>query len=247
MKLKNKNTNGNKNKLTFLASIICVSAFLTGCNDDEKSIEVDEKSSDVAVKTTEKPVIKPETNANRVASDIAQKVHEAKEDLKSFDAKNIAKEVGLTSNEKSKEIVISDIYVVDGDTVYGVDKAGKKLKVRMTGIDAPESSQPMGEESKEALKQCLGMNENALLVVQLDNASDKYGRTLAKVESGGINCNQQQIEKGMAWFYEGFSDKLADGDKDMYKQAQDYAKENTMGIWAMDLQKPWEYRQENMH
>ena len=34
--------------------------------------------------------------------------------------------------------------VVDGDTVHVVNKAGKKFKVRLTGIDAPEQNQPYG-------------------------------------------------------------------------------------------------------
>ena len=35
--------------------------------------------------------------------------------------------------------------VVDGDTVHVVRmKAGKKFKVRLTGIDAPEKNQPYG-------------------------------------------------------------------------------------------------------
>ena len=31
--------------------------------------------------------------------------------------------------------------VVDGDTVHVEDEAGKKFKVRLTGIDAPEKNQ----------------------------------------------------------------------------------------------------------
>ncbi|MBT6603382.1 MAG: hypothetical protein HOB31_05195, partial [Nitrosomonadales bacterium] len=31
--------------------------------------------------------------------------------------------------------------VVDGDTVYVVDKSGNEFKVRLTGIDAPEKNQ----------------------------------------------------------------------------------------------------------
>ena len=239
------NASGNKRRLKLLASVMCMSVFTVGCIEEKPVVESNDtvnKTTDVISKPVEKVVIKTETNANIVANEISKKVSQAKEDLKSFDIEMATKETGING---STEIIISDIYVVDGDTIHGVDQDGKKLKVRMTGIDAPESSQPMGEESAEALRQCVGMNDNAVLMVQLNNATDKYGRTLAKVESAGINCNQQQIEKGMAWFYEDYSDKLASEDKGIYKQAQDYAQENIIGIWARELQKPWDYRKEN--
>ena len=242
------NTSGNKRRLKLLASAMCISVFTVGCIEEKPVVESNDtvnKTTDVISKPAEEMVIKTEKNVDNVANEISKKVSQAKEDLKSFDIEVATKKTEETGINSSTEIIISDIYVVDGDTIHGVDQDGKKLKVRMTGIDAPESRQPMGEESAEALRQCVGMNDNAVLVVQLNNATDKYGRTLAKVESAGINCNQQQIEKGMAWFYEDYSDKLASGDKGIYKQAQDYAQENIIGIWARDLQKPWDYRKEN--
>lgn len=237
-----KKGSSNKHRLTLLASIMSIGLLGTGCKEDNIAVENTNNASTETIKTFEESPVRTEKNIDIVANNISQKVNKAKEVFEEKEVKNSITEI---NNNESMEIVISDIYVVDGDTIYGLDETGKKIKVRLTGIDAPESSQPMGMESSNSLRDCVSYNDNALLTVQLNNSSDKYGRTLAKVQSAEIDCNQQQIEKGMAWFYEDFSDKLASGDKAIYKKSQDYAQENKLGIWSMDLQKPWEYRQEN--
>lgn len=242
MNLKFKNTSSNNRRLTLLASVICISVIGQGCKEENLTVDSTKNVDTENVIPAQEVPIKKDKNVDIIANDISKKVSEVKESLEDIKAENYALN---TANNESMKVNISQIYVVDGDTIYGIDEAGKKIKVRMTGIDAPESSQPMGAESTESLRDCVGYNENAILTVQLNNASDKYGRTLAKVESGEMDCNQQQIEKGMAWFYEDFSDKLASGDKALYSNAQDYAQQNQMGIWAMDLQKPWEYRKQN--
>ena len=55
--------------------------------------------------------------------------------------------------------------VVDGDTVYVVDEAGKKFKVRLTGIDAPEQNQPYGLASTYHLSELL-LNKLVLLKIK---------------------------------------------------------------------------------
>ena len=45
--------------------------------------------------------------------------------------------------------------VVDGDTVHVEDEAGKKFKVRLTGIDAPEKNQSYGLASTYHLRELL--------------------------------------------------------------------------------------------
>lgn len=245
MTLKKNSLSYNKRRLTLLASAVCFSALIVGCNEEKPVVENTNNNTNETIKPVESSVIKTETNANIVAGELAQKVNQAKEDLKSFDIGNVVKKVdNVDLISDSIQVQVRDVYVVDGDTIHAINESGEKVKVRLTGIDAPESGQVLGEESADSLRGCISA-DTAVLVIQNNNASDKYGRTLAKVESAGINCNQQQVEKGMAYFYEDYSDKLAAGDKELYKQAQGYAQENTMGVWANDLQKPWDYRKEN--
>ena len=84
--------------------------------------------------------------------------------------------------------------VVDGDTVYVVNKAGKKFKVRLTGIDAPEKNQPYGLASSYKLSEML-INKWVLLKSKPDNGDlysiDRYNRVLAKVILDGRDINAQ--------------------------------------------------------
>lgn len=240
MKSNIKNTFINGRHLTLLASLICISLLGTACK--EKPVPVQDKDTAEVVTQIEEEVLEEETDPNAEASEVVEKSAKNEEDLRSVETENNTAE---STNEGVKELLLTDINVIDGDTIQGLDESGKKMKVRMTGIDAPEIGQPMSNESAEELRNCIGGENKALLFIDINIPKDKYGRTLARVESAGINCNQQQIEKGMGWFYSGSGEDIVGEYNDMYNQAHDYAQDNQMGVWAMDLEKPWDYREKN--
>ena len=77
--------------------------------------------------------------------------------------------------------------VVDGDTIIIRDHAGKRLRVRLTGIDAPESvaedesrNTEEGRIASEFLKELLKDTGTVYLEYDVDR-SDQYNRTLAYV------------------------------------------------------------------
>ena len=74
--------------------------------------------------------------------------------------------------------------VVDGDTIHVKDEAGKKFKVRLTGIDAPEQNQPYGLASTYHLRGLL-LNKFVLLESKPKKGKpysvDRYKRVLAKI------------------------------------------------------------------
>ena len=107
-----------------------------------------------------------------------------------------------------KEIV----KVIDGDTVDIVIDLGfdlsKKERVRLAGIDTPESrtrdaeEKVFGLEAKAYLKTRLEGSEKLVVKTEKDG---KYGRMLgwfyrSDVES---SINNEMIEKGYAWEYDG--------------------------------------------
>ena len=107
-----------------------------------------------------------------------------------------------------KEIV----KVVDGDTVDIVIDLGfnlsKKERVRLAGIDSPESrtrdaeEKIFGLEAKAYLKTRLEGSKKLIVKTEKDG---KYGRMLgwfycSNVES---SINNEMIEKGYAWEYDG--------------------------------------------
>lgn len=89
-------------------------------------------------------------------------------------------------------------YVVDGDTLW-VKRAegGKRVKLRLRDIDAPEICQPDGAAARRALLQ-LAKGQRVQVRV---HARDRYGRRVADVwrASDGVNLAARMVEDGWAW------------------------------------------------
>ena len=97
------------------------------------------------------------------------------------------------------------IKVIDGDTVdvdldLGFDVMLKKERVRIMGIDTPESrtrdkeEKKFGLASKARLKELLG--KNTVLVCQKYDAKGKFGRILGDFKIEGGLAGQTLIEEG---------------------------------------------------
>ena len=102
--------------------------------------------------------------------------------------------------------------VVDGDTVDIVIDLGfsltKKERVRLAGIDTPESrtkdlkEKELGLEAKEFLARRLqeGVGRNLKVRTEKDG---KYGRMLGWFIIGETNLNEEMVHRGYAWLYDG--------------------------------------------
>ena len=102
------------------------------------------------------------------------------------------------------------IKIVDGDTIDIEIDLGfsltKKERVRLAGIDTPESRTRDLDEKAE------GLLAKSFLEKQLDEAVDlrvktekdgKYGRMLGWLHDGNKNINKYMVIKGYAWDYDG--------------------------------------------
>ena len=128
------------------------------------------------------------------------------------------------------------ISVADGDTLTVLCNGSKQVKIRLSEIDAPEKRQPFGNRSMQSLSgMCL--QKKAKIKPQ---TKDRYGRTVARVICDGIDANEEQVKRGMAWVY----DKYV-RDRNLYP-IQDKARKSKIGLWADNKPiKPWEYRRQN--
>jgi len=136
--------------------------------------------------------------------------------------------------------------VVDGDTVHVVNKSGKKFKVRLTGIDAPEKNQPYGLASTYQLKEVL-IDEWVLLKSKPKNGNlysiDRYNRVLAKIILDERDVNLFQLLSGYAWHFKRYKKKQSPIDRESYSQAELYAKKNKLGLWEEKKPiAPWNWR-----
>jgi endonuclease YncB( thermonuclease family) len=91
--------------------------------------------------------------------------------------------------------------VVDGDTFY---IGGEK--VRVAGIDAPETHPPrcdtearLGEEATERLRDML--NGGAVTMTSIDRDRDVYGRLLRNVAVNGADVGEAMVSAGVAREY----------------------------------------------
>ena len=136
--------------------------------------------------------------------------------------------------------------VVDGDTVHVIDKAGKKFKVRLTGIDAPEKNQPYGLAATYKLTEIL-INKLVLLKSKPNNGKpytiDRYKRVLAKIILDGKDINLSQVLTGYAWHFKRYQKQQSPSDRELYSEAEIDAKKNELGLWGeKNPIAPWKWR-----
>jgi endonuclease YncB( thermonuclease family) len=88
------------------------------------------------------------------------------------------------------------VKVSDGDTLTVlVNKT--QVRVRLDGIDAPESKQAFGNRSRQSLAEiCAGKTAEVV-----DRGKDRYGRTIGVVRCTAVEANSEQVRRGMAWVF----------------------------------------------
>ena len=145
--------------------------------------------------------------------------------------------VGLTALPANADQVLS---VGDGDTIT-VRRSTGKVNVRLSCIDAPETSQrPYGQQSRQKLKALLPIGTTVKLRVK---SKDRYGRTIAEVLKGNNNINQAMVGSGNAFVYWQY---IQGCDRGTYRRLENQARHKSLGVWSGrgKIQLPWDYRRE---
>jgi len=123
------------------------------------------------------------------------------------------------------------VKVYDGDTVSIVIK-GRKEKIRLIGIDAPEIKQkPWGTRAKRHLEKLLAASERKVVLEFDVEKRDKYGRFLCYIfSSDGKMLNLQMVRDGYAMLL-----TIPPNIKyvDELKAAQTEARQRGCGIWSV--------------
>ena len=127
----------------------------------------------------------------------------------------------------------------DGDTIRVSGNTGiNKTTVRLACIDAPETSQVLGIDARQALQADLPIGTEVGLRTK---ATDRYGRTVAEVLKGTTNINQALVGAGVAFVYWQYIEGC---DRATYSRLENEARLKSLGVWAVPggIQRPWEYR-----
>src|SRR6266571_4493592 len=138
------------------------------------------------------------------------------------------------------EGVVKAVY--DGDTLLLTTREESRLKVRLYGIDAPETrkpdkpGQPYGDISRrELMHKVMGRRVTAEIV-----DIDQYKRAVAVIRYEGRDVNHEMVAEGMAWAYRRY---LQGAYASEYIGAESLARSRRAGLWREpNPQPPWEFR-----
>tara|TARA_R100000935_G_scaffold57503_2_gene91576 strand:+ start:5872 stop:6561 length:690 start_codon:yes stop_codon:yes gene_type:complete len=212
--------------------VLCISLIGTACTDKEVVVQnIDENTADTVLveEVTAEPLgVEIEKNSDNFVETVDEKSSKTQGDPTTAELPKSAEVLDGTV----KEVLVSGIKIISGDSFSAVDESGKRITVKLTGIQAPKIGEPLGQESADRLKACIEM-DTALLLVQVAHATDREGRTLAELQSGPVHCNISQVEEGMAFMYEGENDNVSGEMNSIYKEMHDEALENKRGLWAL--------------
>ena len=125
--------------------------------------------------------------------------------------------------------------VSDGDTITVLTPEKKQVKIRLSGIDAPETGQDYGSRAKQAASEPAFGKDVTIRPVD----TDRCGRTVADVIlPDGRSLNREMVEQGMAWWYR----EYAHGDQVLERLEAD-ARAAVRGLWAQaNPTPPWDWR-----
>lgn len=130
------------------------------------------------------------------------------------------------------------VRVHDGDTVSVLLSGGRMEKVRLYGIDSPESAQRGGTEAAGFTRERAFLSEVELTVL----GSDQYGRQVAIVRlPDGRLLNEELLRAGHAWVYRNYCREAICAS---WLLMEDEARKAGRGLWQdKNPQAPWDWRQ----
>jgi micrococcal nuclease len=150
-----------------------------------------------------------------------------------------------SKQSKTETEYVKVVEVNDGDTI-SVIFGGRKERVRLIGIDAPELQQrPWGQRAKKHLRELLSTSQWTVSIEFDIEKRDVHGRLLSYVwTSDGRMVNVQMLKDGYAMLYT-FPPNIRYVDE--FKKAQDEARSKSLGIWERGgiKETPREYRKEH--
>jgi endonuclease YncB( thermonuclease family) len=148
---------------------------------------------------------------------------------------------------QATEYIGKVVSVTDGDTIV-ILVNNTQHKIRLTGVDAPESGQPYGTAARQHLSDLVFGKEVRVESDQLDG----YGRVLGKVWAQSPDCpscgknldaNLGMLTVGLAWWYRYYKSEQSEKDQGRYEFAEYEAKAKRVGLWQDDNPiAPWDWR-----
>ncbi|MDD5759886.1 MAG: thermonuclease family protein [Desulfobulbaceae bacterium] len=142
-------------------------------------------------------------------------------------------DTSATSSTPATSFLVT--HVVDGDT-FDVDLNGKTERIRMIGVDTPETVDPrkpvqcFGKEASDKMKELIAGKRVVLEADPTQGERDKYGRLLRyPFLPDGTNVGLYLIQEGYAHEY---TYNLPYKYQQIFKDAENAARIAKKGLWA---------------
>jgi len=130
------------------------------------------------------------------------------------------------------------VAIADGNTIIVLTPDKRQVKIRLYGIDCPESGQAFGKRAKEATSEVvLGKK---VTVQPIEQERDDWAVAIVLM-SDGRSLNEHLIREGMAWVYSQYC-KLEEICAPL-RSLEQAAKMSKRGLWIDEAPiPPWEWR-----
>ena len=130
-------------------------------------------------------------------------------------------------------------YVCDGDSIWVKTWYGRRVKLRLLGIDAPETEQAFGGMSQIILARMI--EGRRIDVAAVDR--DIYGRYVSALLCDGEDVCLRMIERGAAWPYFHYFNRMPRDVAQTYRHAYEVARRDRVGLWQEENpEAPWNWR-----
>ncbi|MDZ7761162.1 MAG: thermonuclease family protein [Desulfovermiculus sp.] len=128
------------------------------------------------------------------------------------------------------------LWVTDGDSLTVVDADFDLLRIRVYGIDCPESDQPYGFSARVRTAWEVWARPVEVLPIE----KDRYGRLVARVQKNGKDLSAVLTASGLAWVYDRYCKQSVCRE---WEELEQKARHNQLGLWAdADPIPPWKWR-----
>lgn len=235
-------------ELLVLCLLLAVAAYLgmgdqkTDKRPSQTSTAQAEKRRAPAVKQEKREAVKTQKAEDRPAPRAASKPQEAPR-KEAQERKAAKEETRSSSPSDGKDYRL--LYAADGDSFELADEKGRKVRVRLYGVDAPEGRQRFGKESRANLISMMKGQKIRLKTMYTDN----YQRAVSIVHlvrngrTDELSVNQRQIQAGMAWVYDYYCTSSI---CNTWKLEEAMAQKERLGLWKDgDPTPPWLWRRAN--
>lgn len=140
----------------------------------------------------------------------------------------------------SAELLGKVVAVADGDTLTIVTPDRTRHRIRLSGIDAPERTQPYSQISRKNLASMADGRQ----VTVTSSKTDRFGRMVGIVRTEQHpDVGLEQIKAGLAWHFKRYEREQTAENRATYAAAEVIAKAARLGLWRDPKPvPPWEFR-----